>query len=220
VPAVKGAFVRLEHGQLGPAPQVIAFQFNPESVYRVPSLSAPPARPEGGGPRDATNQPAEPGESISFSLRLDATDDQARGQALARTHGVLPGLAVLERLLEPQEPVGANLTAGTGPYQHPPRRLSSILFFWGEARILPVTVTSLSINELEFDTQLHPIRAEVSVSLDVLTPSQLSTSDKHGRAAYTVTQNIRARLAAQAYSTPATGTALHGTLEAVQREAG
>ena len=37
-----------------------------------------------------------------------------------------------------------------------------------------MAITSLSITETEYDTLLNPIRAEVSVSLQVLVPNQLA----------------------------------------------
>src|SRR5205823_5661251 len=81
-------------------------------------------------------------------------------------------------------------------YQNPPLRLSTVLFFWGAYRILPVNVTALSIQETEYDQLLTPIRAEVSVTLQVLTPSKLDPSSLLEMGAYNYTQGAKEVLAA------------------------
>jgi hypothetical protein len=45
-----------------------------------------------------------------------------------------------------------------------------VLFVWGPSRILPVRVTSFSVDETLFSPTLHPIQATVTLGLEVLTP--------------------------------------------------
>ena len=45
-----------------------------------------------------------------------------------------------------------------------------VLFVWGPGRILPVRVTSFSVEESLFAPSLHPTQATVSLGLEVLTP--------------------------------------------------
>jgi hypothetical protein len=45
-----------------------------------------------------------------------------------------------------------------------------ILFAWGPGRILPVRITSFSVEETFFSPLLYPIQAKVSLTLEVLTP--------------------------------------------------
>ena len=45
-----------------------------------------------------------------------------------------------------------------------------VLFVWGPGRILPVRVTSFSVEETLFSPSLYPIQATVSLGLEVLTP--------------------------------------------------
>ena len=194
--ALKGAFVRVEGGLLGSLPNIVIFQFNPETVYRTPTLAWPPMRGTGAGTRDANEQPSEPSESISFSLRVDATDQIAERQALAQSLGILPALSALELLQYPASALAELANGGGEAHRHPPERVPTVLFFWGEQRIVPVSITSLSIFETEYDTALHPIRAEVSVSLEVLTPSQLDPDDEVAIGAYRYTQRSKAALAA------------------------
>jgi len=82
------------------------------------------------------------------------------------------------------------------PYQLAPIKLPTVLFFWGPFRILPVTVNSLSISETEYDTLLNPVRAEVTVNLNVLTPSQIGDSSSLAKGAYKYSQGVKEVMAA------------------------
>jgi hypothetical protein len=114
-------------------------------------------------------------ESISFEIRLDATDKLNEGDALAGQFGVSPALATLELMMHPKGEsllgglVGSLLGAGEGGFSftrkpNPPL----VLFIWGRKRVLPVNINSMSITESEFSTDLNPIRATVAVSLTVI----------------------------------------------------
>jgi hypothetical protein len=113
-------------------------------------------------------------ESISFDIRLDATDKLNDGDALAQEFGIAPQLAALEMMVHPKgesllgqalgallgSPGGFSFTKGDNP--------PMILFIWGIKRVLPVNISSMNISETEFNTHLDPIRATVSVSLTVV----------------------------------------------------
>lgn len=173
---LKGAFVNLGAGLLGALPNIIVFQFNPVKVTRTPTMVPPPKPDNGAGKRDAGQQFAQPSETISFTLRIDATDQLAKSNPLAISSGILPTLSALEMLMIPKSPLSLdliNLAGGTKSHKHPPESLDSILFFWGPFRLFPVTITSMSITETEYSPLLVPIRAEVAVNLQVLTPNQL-----------------------------------------------
>ncbi|NIM18181.1 MAG: hypothetical protein GTO45_32775, partial [Candidatus Aminicenantes bacterium] len=43
-----------------------------------------------------------------------------------------------------------------------------LLFAWGKNKVLPVNLTSIRVREEEFDANLNPIRAIVTVSLTVI----------------------------------------------------
>jgi hypothetical protein len=198
--ALKGAFLSFGAGLLGALPNIVVFQFNPEQVSRTPSLPQPPSLPGNAGPTDALQQPTLPGESISFTLKLDASDQLADGNPIAAASGILPTLCALELLMVPASSLTINLVAlvggsSPGPYQFPPNELPTVLLFWGPFRILPVAITSLSITETEYDTLLNPIRAEVSVSLQVLVPTQLA-GNTLANAAYSYSQGVKEVMAA------------------------
>ena len=114
-------------------------------------------------------------ESISFELRLDATDDLDRGDAISEQFGILPRLATLELMMHPKEEnllggdIGAllGLDKKSSSFTDKPRP-PLVLFIWGRTRVLPVNLESMSITETEFGIDLHPIRATVSVSMTVI----------------------------------------------------
>jgi len=111
-------------------------------------------------------------ESISFEIRLDATDKLDEGDVITEQFGIAPQLATLEAMVYPkgESILGEllpNLTANGFSFtksDNPPM----ILFIWGRKRVLPVNINSMNITETEFSTDLNPIRATVSVSLTVI----------------------------------------------------
>ncbi len=201
--ALKGAFISLGAGLLGALPNIVVFQFNPEKVTRTPALARTPPTPTGAGAQNGADQPAAPTETYSFSLRLDATDQLADGNPIAAASGVLPTLSAIEQLMQPASanelsflPAIPGLGGGgSSPFDYPPSRLPTVLFFWGPYRIWPVALTSLAITESEYNTLLVPIRAEVTVSLSILTPTQLS-GETLALGAYAYSQGVREVMAA------------------------
>src|SRR5262249_46519022 len=111
-------------------------------------------------------------ESLSFEIRLDATDKLNEGDAITEQFGIAPQLATLELMVLPKSesifgqvldallPEGFSFTCT----QKPPM----ILFIWGRKRVLPVNIDSMSITETEFSADLNPIRATVAVDLTVI----------------------------------------------------
>lgn len=175
--ALKGAFINFGAGLLGALPNIVVFQFNPDKVSRTPTRAQPPPPTDGAGKRSSQQQPGLPPETISFMLRLDATDQLANSNPLAITSGILPTLSALELLMLPKSSLSIDLFGlggGAKPHTHPPAKLPTVLFFWGPFRILPVAITSMSISETAYDVKLVPIRAEVNIGLQVLTPDQLA----------------------------------------------
>jgi hypothetical protein len=196
--ALKGAFLSFGAGLLGALPNVVVFQFNPTQVTRTPSLQQPPPPCDNSGSTDALQQPCLPGETISFSLRVDANELLAQSNPIAAASGILPTLSALELLMVPKSALSINLgslAGGPSPFQLPPNKLPTVLFFWGPFRIVPVAITSLTITETEYDVLLNPVRADVSVNLQVLIPSQLA-GDTIANGAYTYTQGVKEVMAA------------------------
>lgn len=113
-------------------------------------------------------------ETMSFDIRLDATDKLEEGDPIAGTFGILPQLSTLELMVHPKEEslLGAalgSLLGSPGGFsftkkENPPL----VLFISGIKRVLPVNINSMSIKETEFSPMLDPTRATVSVSLTVI----------------------------------------------------
>lgn len=155
-----------------PVPEVIPFQINPESLQRTIEANAA----EGEGGADGFRLAGAPKEVIKLEAVLDAADDLEK--ARAEDLGLHPRLAQLETLLYPAAAtVIANavllrlgtveILPATGPFT---------VLIWGRTRILPVRLKSLSITEEAYDPMLNPIRAKVSMDLNVLSYSDLESS--------------------------------------------
>jgi len=122
--------------------------------------------------RDAQNAEIQE-ETISFDIRLDASEAMNDGDALAGTVGVLPQLSTLELMMHSKADslLGSlvdMLGSGGGFSFTDTDRPPIVLFMWGYSRVLPVNINSMSITESEFNTILSPTRATVNVSMTVI----------------------------------------------------
>jgi hypothetical protein len=186
---LRGALIEYGTGLIGPIPNVVIFQFNPESLSR--SLQIPP-RPTGATQRETTQAGEKTFERITFKAHFSAANLLADDKVLARTFGLGPQLCALEKMVLPSaklagligaaiDAIGSALGLGGGddaPAQPIPReKYPRILFIWGLTRVLPVTIDSMTIAELEYDALLNPLRAEVDLQLSVIAVDQCSDDD-------------------------------------------
>lgn len=182
---LRGAFV--EYG-LSLPPLFVVFQFNPLQLQRNRSLTFSVPNERANTPRNQTlhyreadllkiqerQQVTVPEETISFDIRLDATDDLNDGDTITEQFGLSPQLSTLELMVHPKEEsligqaLGALLGSSGGFSFTKGANPPLILFIWGRKRVLPVNLTSLNITETEFSTDLNPIRATAAVSLKVI----------------------------------------------------
>lgn len=159
------------------ARHVIVFQLNPASLRRrlQPQLA--------GGDRESRSGPiqfaAAPAETIDVELEIDATLQLPTAPGQPAGPDIRPQLAALESLLYPSiqqvRTQQALLQSGTleiGPYLAP-----TVVFTWGSSRAVPVKVVSLGITEESFLPSLAPIRARVSLSMQVLSYSDVMPQD-------------------------------------------
>ena len=214
---MKGALVELVSGISGSVPNVIIFQYNPETLRHTLAQALAPAAPTGQATANALAVGGVPTETFSFSLSLDATDQIAdrdpRVSGEAIENGIYARLAALELLMYPVGGSGSTSggssggtsgggTSGGGEDRRPTpaSQLPVVLFVWGTGRILPVRVTSLSITEKLYDEKLNPTSAEAQLELRVLTPDDLrSVPGRLGElatAAYAYSQGQRTSRAA------------------------
>jgi len=182
---LRGALIEYGTSLIGPIPNVVIFQFNPESLSRT--LQIPP-RPTGATQRETTQAGEKTFEKITFKAHFSAANMLDEGKVLAELFGIGPQLAALEKMVLPSAKIAGLLGAaidaigdalgGGGddaPAQPIPRETyPRILFIWGLTRVLPVTIDSMSISELEYDSILNPLRAEVDITLSVITVDDCS----------------------------------------------
>ena len=178
---LKGALVELAEPFLGPIPNIIIFQYNPESISRGYKTWAPPAPADneapGAGPKDQAkrdrNAPFDPEETFDLALELDATDalEEPDSHPVAVIAGIADRLAALEMLVYPMADANSVLAGALGGPVPKRGKSKIVLFVWGPGRIVPVRVQKLSIDEQQFSPLLYPLRAKVSVGLVVLPPS-------------------------------------------------
>jgi hypothetical protein len=169
VPLVKGFFEIYEPRkvrELAPTYK-IPFLFNPDKVTRKISPALKESQKGTSSGRQDNKSPKLPTENISLTVMVAAselTDNQ---------NTVMPLLTALQWLLYPLPSGGpANSTNAN----HVPKyEFPFVMFVWGSQQPgsveyrLPVKITSINMTEQEFDRNLSPVRAEVQISMDVIT---------------------------------------------------
>jgi hypothetical protein len=183
---MRGALIEYASDFLGPLPNVVIFQFNPETLTRVIQI---PPRPTGVTARETSQAGEIPVERITLRAQFSAAqilgDGDTVPKAIARGVGVGPQLAALEQMVHPTDVLGGLIgqaidavgdalggASGGGddpPTQPVPReQYPRILFIWGLTRVLPVIIESMTITEQQYDNLLNPVEAEVSLGLAVI----------------------------------------------------
>jgi len=170
---LKGALVSLS--SVVPIPSLIRFQYNPEKLTRkvTPAFYASGSDKKRVEPARFTGAPSE---TIDLEARFDATDGLESGSVMTGTMGIRPQLSALELFAYPSLISVAKDTLlrsmGTvGAVAVPAART---LLIFGMTRIVPVRITSISITEELFDSNLNPIRASASLSMEVVSYSSVS----------------------------------------------
>ncbi|NAZ84896.1 hypothetical protein [Kineococcus indalonis] len=177
---LRGALIEYGTDLIGPIPNVVIFQFNPEALTRSFVV---PERPRAGNDREQSQAGETVHERISLKAHFSAADALEEDKFLARTFGLGPQLAALEKMVLPGgkiagligaavDAIGDALGLGGGqdaPTQPIPRQsFPRILFIWGLTRVHPVQIDSMRISELEYDHLLNPVRAEVDLEISVI----------------------------------------------------
>lgn len=198
---LKGALVELTSPFFVPIPNVVVFQYNPETLSRSLTPWPGPAKESQAPSANAgRNEPFSPAESISLTLVLDAADalETPDKHPVAAIAGVADRLAALEKLAYPVEESkkkglqvdvsvsvgGASASASAGAAVSVTTLKTPVtLFVWGPGRIVPVKVTTFNVTEKLFNPLLYPVRAEVSLGLRVLTAHELDENGANGVAA-------------------------------------
>jgi hypothetical protein len=196
---LKGAIIQFRAPLFVPIPNLIVFQYNPESMSRTLTPWAPPSgeikKEDMEKVVNNLAQPYDPEETMNLALELDAADalEFPESHPVAFVSGVADRIAALEMLMYP--PGGSalgNLLGGTlsisssgislggavGVQAVPQRfQVPIVLFFWGPGRILPVRIKSFSVDEQAYSPTLYPLRAKVSLGLQVINPDLIANDD-------------------------------------------
>ncbi len=164
-------------------PLVLAFEFNPQSLSRVRSITLQTGNAPGtrGGydftlptetPRVSQGVSVQP-EQFNISILLDATDRMNVSDPIATTLGIEPELDTLRTMVEPksQGPAGLQTLSSLGfggnrAFQRN-ESASVLLFVWG-THILPVFLTSIRIEEKAHLPNLTPYRANAELAMQVI----------------------------------------------------
>lgn len=194
----KGAFELHEPRSVNEKPKfTIRFLFNPEKVTRKVTPTQAEAQKGTSSGRQILKDVSLPTENITLNILLDASvlvekgDQSQQGNTTVEQRGIMPILAAFQWLIYPLTTQGSesrkkanNVPKYDSPY---------IIFVWNNTIRLPVNITSISITEQEFGPNLMPIRAEVQISMDVIT-SDDTTLPKYISSTYDTTVQFRQQM--------------------------
>lgn len=205
---LKGAIVGLD--LFNPLSSVAIFQYNPEQLSRSVSPNYSQA---GGGRSEPLRLAGPPSETISVNLSLDLIDQMEQGDSGPLGAGITGYLAALEMLVYPKSVAVAinQVLMATGTAEVIPPAAPLTLFIYGWKRVVPVKIESLSITETAHDPSLNPIRADVALSMKVLTYNDLAMTHP-GYWAFMAHQVVKEVLATVA-SVDNIGSALGGSVD-------
>lgn len=168
----KGAIIGLD--PFNPLASVVVFQYNPKEMTRQLAVDSGASGGEAAG-ADSLRIKKPPRETINLTVKLDATDQLEKADPLATSMGIHPQLAALEMLLYPKSArvITNYALQSAGMIEVVPPESWLTLFIWGVKRVVPVKLKNFSVTENEFDPSLNPIRADVTLGMDVLNYTDL-----------------------------------------------
>jgi hypothetical protein len=178
---MRGGIVQIDP-DTGAVQNVIVLQYNPDTLTR--SLQVQSVMPEHQNRSEALRLTGPPIETFKLEAEIDATDqlEQPTVYPNALRYGILPQLAVLERIIYPSSTqlLGNNALAQAGTLEIAPMGAPLSLFVWSANRIVPVRITDFSVTEEAFDPALNPIRAKVGLGMRVLSVDDLGFDNVGG----------------------------------------
>ena len=164
-------------------PLIITFPFNPTSIKDNKSVTfadnnadlccnGPGKLYTGAGPR-----------TISFSFKLEGLEQGTNWiNPTGLDNGISTELAKLRSFLYPKKDAWADLgTFLGGSKKGTTIKAPPTCYFGFGTRILECQVTDLQIDETMFNSFLAPVRADVSVTLNVMEEGKLYEFDKQHR---------------------------------------
>jgi hypothetical protein len=209
---LKGALIEFSKRFISSVPNIIVFQYNPETMTRkLEPWNTGGSDKTNGGKEPVNAQPHDPPETFDLSLEFDAADELENPvtKAIAIVSGVSRRIAALEMLLYPDDEKGGLIgsavnalmgkSSDSAAKKVPRGKVPDLLFCWGPGRIVPVRLTSFSVEEQAYSPQLSPIRAKVTVGMKIIQPRNLPCSKDQSsellKTAYSIYINTKKGLA-------------------------
>ena len=161
--------------------RIIALQYNPTTLTRTLQGQT---MGEEGGRSQALRLKGPPVETYKLDAEIDAADqlEFPDENEEIKKNGITPILSALEIIVYPESSqlLANNSLAAAGTLEIAPTEAPLMLFVWSKNRVLPVRLTDFSITEEAFDPNLNPIRAKVSLGMQVLSVNDLGFDHKGG----------------------------------------
>ncbi len=173
-PRIRKGGIVLIHPMTMMTLKVIPLQYNPSTLSRT---LEPQMASESGSRLNNPRFKAPAIEKYTIEIEIDAADQletPAQNQEIVE-NGLASTLAALETMIYPTstEMIVNDALTNAGILEIIPMEAPLILFIWSANRIMPVQLTSFSVNEEAFDVNLNPIRAKVSLGMTVLSINDL-----------------------------------------------
>ena len=168
-------------------PLIVTFQFNPESINDNKSVNYTDGRSDLCGNAPGKVYTSGGHREISFDLKIHGLEEGSNAiNPTPLDNGISTELAKLRSFLYPKEDAWAvlSLASESGKKVSSP---PTCIFGYG-TKILDCIVTSISVNETQFNSTLAPVRADISISLTVI--------EESGNALYEIDKQHRNILAA------------------------
>lgn len=162
--------------KFNPVASTTFLQYNPSELTRT---LEPQTTTESQDRSEPLRLKGPPIETIRLKAEIDATNQLENNNYIAANLGIYPQLSALEMMIYPKSLQVIQNTAllNAGTLEVLPNIAPLTIFAWGVNRVVPVRITAFNITEEAYDAALNPIRAEVSLSLRVLSYADLSVSD-------------------------------------------
>jgi hypothetical protein len=177
---LKGGIVLLDPNTSA-VQRIIALQYNPDKLTRTLKGQT---IDENSDRSQALRLKGPPLETYKLDAEIDAADqlEFPDDNEAIKKNGITPILSALEIIVYPQSSqlLANNSLAAAGTLEIAPTESPLMLFVWSKNRVLPVKLTDFSITEEAFDPNLNPIRAKVSLGMQVLTVNDLGFDHKGG----------------------------------------
>jgi hypothetical protein len=182
---LSGAFVQLLEDVVGFIPSVVTFQYLPETITRALEPWNPMEVDDADhGSQSPTVQPFDvPQKFTGFQLVLDASDGMNAAHPVYDQFGIEPQLAALRKLTQASEGLLGDLVssfkdlAGIGGGEAKRPTVAPTLLVLGRRVALPVRITGYTEEVTLHSPTLYPLRATVSLDMEVMTPDTLRCSD-------------------------------------------